>query len=181
MRSILSIDVESLGLYGDPFEVSYVLIDESGQRTREMTYSYKVDFDSVPLEETREFLKKNVRQREPNCISLHDLLEKFWADYISIISVHSHEDLDIVADCGCPVESNLFRLAVLQDLKNRQFLAPYPLHELGTLLRVKGFDPVSSYSRLPDELPEHDSLNDARQSGRIYRELLLGTFNGLEN
>src|SRR6266436_6666846 len=43
-----------------------------------------------------------------------------------------------IADVGSPVEASLIRNCVEDDLENRQFSKPYPLHELATMLLAKG-------------------------------------------
>jgi hypothetical protein len=77
----------------------------------------------------------------------------------------------IVTDCGVPVESNFFRMCVADDPATRTWEAPYPLHELGTLLLANNKDPIGVYTRHPDESPAHNPLNDARQSGRLWLEI----------
>ena len=81
-----------------------------------------------------------------------------------------YSDLITVADCGAPCEAGFLRACVEDDLANRQWNAPYPLHELGTLLLVRGLDPQANYERLENELPKHNPLGDARQSGRLWIE-----------
>jgi hypothetical protein len=49
---------------------------------------------------------------------------------------------------------------------------PYPLHDLASILLAHGRDPLAKNERLPEELPEHDPLNDARQSARLLHEVL---------
>jgi hypothetical protein len=52
------------------------------------------------------------------------------------------------------------------DLSARQ-LGPYPLHEIASFMTAAGMDPMATYARLPDELPKHHPLADARQSARL--------------
>jgi hypothetical protein len=39
---------------------------------------------------------------------------------------------------------------------------------------LSGRDPLATYERLPNELPAHDPMADARQSARLWLECLGG-------
>jgi len=81
-----------------------------------------------------------------------------------------YPNIIFVADCGSPCESGFLRECVKDDLENRQWSAPFPLHEVGTALFLLGMDPTATYDRRPNELPAHNPVNDARASGRIWLE-----------
>jgi hypothetical protein len=86
-----------------------------------------------------------------------------------------------VAHCGAPVEAGLFRRCVEADLPARQFQAPFPLHEAGTLLLAAGHDPttVEGYLRavgiaLPSWAAPHHPLYDAETCLLAVEALLAG-------
>jgi hypothetical protein len=84
----------------------------------------------------------------------------------------------MVADCGWPVEAR-FLAACVDDARPvatdgkttadsaREFEGPHPLHELSSVLLGAGAGSGIQFDRLPQELPEHDPLADARLSVRL--------------
>ncbi len=166
-------DVESYGLYGEAFAVGVVVID---RETGEERQSF---FAACPVEETvgfvedsptHQWLKENVlvHLQAPTHMTPREVRQAFWKFY----QCFDHKTTRFCADCGSPVEANFLRQCVLDNVENRNYSAPYPLHELGTLLLVNGKDPVGCFPRLPSELPAHHPVCDARQSARIWRENL---------
>jgi hypothetical protein len=49
----------------------------------------------------------------------------------------------------------------------QEFRRQYPLHEVATALLIAGIN-EKDHPRLPDELPEHNPVNDARYSARLF-------------
>ncbi len=174
-RIVFSIDAESLGLYGVSFAV--------GVSVRDLVHNVEIGtfYANCGLENadpdvknhpSYEWLMANVvpHLRGQTHKTPREVHEAFWAYYRSWAE-RDDVDLQIVSDCGAPVEAGLFRSCVLNDVADRAFKAPYPLHELATLLLACGEDPIGNGVRKPDELPAHDPLCDARQSGRQWCEL----------
>jgi hypothetical protein len=95
--------------------------------------------------------------------------QDFWKFYESW---KGKADVIFVADCGSPLEAAFFRDCVLDDVENRKWAAPYPLHELGTLLLARSKDPIGTYPRLDAECPPHHPVKDALQSARLFAENL---------
>ena len=85
-----------------------------------------------------------------------------WKDHITAM----------VADCAWPVEVRFLIMCVDDDIGAREWQGPYPLHDLASMLLILGKDPLAVTERLPDELPAHNPLNDARQSARQLIEVL---------
>lgn len=166
---VFSLDVECIGLYGDVFAVGISILDEKGNEIESLFL--RADHNLANgLEDNKKWIEGNVIPTldKINCNSLKELRDKFWEFYTN--SRGEYPDLIIVSDCGSPCEAGFFRECVLDDIQNRQWSAPYPLHELGTLLLARGKDPLAIYSRLSNELPKHNPLADARQSGRLWIE-----------
>jgi len=166
---VFSLDVECVGLYGDVFAVGVSILDEKGNELESLFL--RADHNiATGLEDSRKWIEINVIPTlgDINCVSLRELRDRFWEFYTECR--RKYPDLMIVADCGSPCESGFFRTCVMDDIRKRQWYAPYPLHELGTLLLAKGKDPLANYERLPNELPKHNPLADARQSGRLWIE-----------
>lgn len=165
---IFSFDVESLGLYGEGFAVGAVVLDD-GKIADKCIFNCDIkncdNYDKCP-KSTLEWLDENVLKTlpEPNCKNTKEVRDNFWQFYTK----YSKET--IIADCGTPVEANFLRQCVLDDIDNRMWKAPYPLHELGTLLLLVGQDPIGTFARTEDELPKHNPLCDALQSARLWHE-----------
>lgn len=166
-KAIFSLDVESMGLYGEGFAVGVSVRDP---KTNQEIDSFYAGCPMAPDHPRREWLEANVIPHlpKPDCETPRQVRDKFWDFYLRWRDISL-----IVADCATPVEANFFRMCVMDDLENRQWLGPYPLHELATAFLFAGMDPIGSYERMDDEQPAHNPLNDARQSGRLFVERLL--------
>jgi len=155
-------DVESVGLHGDGFAVAWVVVTESGQRLQEGCLSC----DPAQCDGTREnhqWVRENVPLLERTSPTKHHLRDAFWHAW------RSWADLGavLVADCAWPVEANFLSACVAQNHTEREWQGPYPLHDLASVLLALGAaDPLAVTERLPDELPAHHPLMDARQSAR---------------
>ncbi len=74
----------------------------------------------------------------------------------------------VAVDAGYPVEALFLAACVADDFATRQWLAPYPLHEVQTAVTLTEYKLADE--RRPNELPMHNPLADARQSARIWLE-----------
>lgn len=180
---IASLDVESIGLYGDPTAWAVVVYDSHGQCLEE----YAVQLDRVH-KEAKQFnenrdgdrawyrdnvdpatteaswngvwghrLKRNLTQYAFSVDELCQAFRERWS-----LIVRQYQGVVLLADCPFPVETNFLRRA----------MGPgeiYPLIDVNTLAHVAG---IQTFPRKPHELPIHNPLADARQSGRIYFELI---------
>lgn len=163
--AVFSIDVETMGLYGECFAVGVSVIDNIGSEI-EAIY-LRADHSGYP---PNQWIEENVIPHlDPvNCSSVRELRDKFWAFYLRC--KQTYPDLIIIGDCSSPCESGFFRQCVMDNIAERQWVAPYPLHELGTLLLAGGENPIGTFERKPNELPKHHPLADARQSARLWFE-----------
>jgi hypothetical protein len=166
---ILSIDGETLGLYGPVFQIGYVLVDENEELESGF---YGIDMNLLTWHNTRDinWCRENCATNEITHNKVDDMLEAFWQDYIRMRGLYP--DMIVVADWGAPIEANIFRQCVLLNLEERCWLAPGPLHEVGTALLMASRDPKKTYSRLESELPVHHPTADSRQSARLFIEAM---------
>lgn len=164
----LVIDVESMGLYGEPFAVGWVLVDSKGSEL-DCGYLGYPDGYAVGSLRDREWVEQYVVPTLPECntSSFTELCKKFGhklnqyqQDYLF---------LAVWADCMFPVETNFF--AALNGMEV-YCDNPYPIHEIATVLFLTGKNPLEYFPRLENELPAHNPLNDARQSARLLIEAL---------
>lgn len=178
---ILFLDVETNGLFGEAFAVGWVLTSADGFVLREGVHSCPYFAaepdrkDSTPLL-TEDFLKNKVLPAlpTPNCSTVREVRDHFFDDWLCAWheAQDKKEELYIVADVPFPCETR-FLNQVRQD-DRRGYLIVYPLLDVASVLLAKGYDPTGVYPRRENELPAHNPLNDARQSGRIFHQVMKG-------
>lgn len=165
-RVIFLLDAETVGLYGDPFAISYAVYDFEGQELEagylscpfETAHGDKSDRDWV-TKNVIPYLSKETQYKGPN-----ELIDAFYLIWRKI--KEKYVEVYAFADCQYPVESLLFIRAVKLDESTRKFLGPYPLHEVSTALWIANID-RRQYPRLEAELPEHHPTKDVQYSARL--------------
>lgn len=170
---ILSIDAEVDGLYGNAFAIA-ITVREDGEEI----YSWSGRSPNRNVHDS--WVRENVLPALVGMPVTHsssvELEEAFWAEWMQ------HKDgCTVITHCGSPVESGLFRRCVERDLDNRQWVAPFPLHELATLLLMKGEDPLSvdSFMKKRGIKPQfegvaHHPMFDAVCAAQVWEELYNG-------
>jgi hypothetical protein len=169
-RLYMVFDVESVGLHGEGFMCGWVVVDRAGVEQ----ISGWIAAPPECAEGTEDGLKW-VREHVPNLPFPHgdaytpkDVRFAFWKQWLQ----WKGQGATLWADCAWPVEARFLRECVNDAPEEREWEGPYPLHEIATLMRAIGRDPLAYYDRLPNELPQHDPLADARQSARLLVECL---------
>lgn len=161
---IFSVDAETDGLYGPVWAVGAVILeDHTGGPVHR--FAAQLDPDVV----TDPWVLGHVvpvvdLPRYPDRGALLDAFWTFWLEH--------RDGAECVGDFAAPVEAGLFRACVERDLADRQWKGPYPLHELGTALRMAGIDPDVDRRALcerPDLVP-HDPVDDALASALCWRK-----------
>jgi len=164
MKDIFSFDCETNGLYGKCFAVGAIVLSPEGLILDKFSGIAQVeDVDNA-------WVKENVI---PNLAGLQQfsshkqMRNAFWGFWMK------HKDSCIaIADFGVPVESGFFKQCVLDDLESRQWNAPYPLHEVETLLISKGVESDTNrikYSEIdPNTIKQHNPVDDAYVSGLCW-------------
>ena len=162
-----SFDVESVGLFGPPFAVGWVVVDE-------LNAEYEAGLLVLPMPQVdqvaEDWLRKNVLPHLPqphfNNGYLEDfpvLARRFWQAWTD--AKRTYPGITMVTDCPFPVEAN-FLMKIARELELPMEASPYPVLDVASILFGRGFDPVGFYGRLSNELPAHHPVNDARQSVR---------------
>ena len=164
----LFVDAETDGLYGSFLSVAAVVTDDSGSET-DLFYGVVKDFDrSIQSEWVKKnvlpFIKDTVRSEKDYYESEYDLIEAFYSFYLR------HRDSSVIADVCCPVEARLFEEAVMHNLSEREYQAPYPLLDLSSMLFANGISPLADRRSLVDccDLRPHNALDDVRMSIRLF-------------
>lgn len=155
-------DVESIGLHGEGFAVGGGTYKVDGTPIKEFCFACDPNRVSGTSED-RKWVTENIPTIKITHIHRFQIRDLFWNEWMDA----KKEGAIMVVDCGWPVEANFLRMCVRDKESGRIFEGPYPMHELATLLLSAGMDPIGEFDRLPNELPRHDPLMDARQSARM--------------
>lgn len=159
-------DVESVGLHGEGFAVGWVIVSKDGL-TFEQGCAACPPENARGSEADRAWIKGNIPTLLTHYKTPKEIRSEFW-----FVWTRWKSDALMFADCAWPVEARFLAQCVEDDPDNRTWEGPYPLHDIATVLFCNGVDPLLTFDRLPNELPKHDPLNDARQSARILIERL---------
>ena len=184
-------DAETFGLFGDPFAYGYVLFDETGLVFEQalcacgITTTKEDYFLNFPNEISDDKLKT----LKADCDWLINNIPDFSKDPLLEIAENPQDlrsqflkaverikkqypETQLVTDCMFPVESNFLTLALKQQGKDSIEFSPM-VYDIGLIQLLGG----KEFPFLPEELPKHNPLNDAKQSARI----LLNYINGQED
>lgn len=174
-KYIFILDVESDGLWGKGFCVSAIVIHIA---TGDIIEIFTQMIDNPNIE--NKWVLENVMPYLSDIktvTNLFTLQENFW----SLWDKYRKHSITF-ADSGQPVESNWFKSCVLNDMENREYLAPFPLHEVASVVLVSGIGKVNriEYSHLGDVYrhnPFYDSLASAitliKAFVEIHHDLIL--------
>jgi hypothetical protein len=155
-------DVESIGIHGEGFAVGFVVVDTEGNRLDSGLFS-------CPSGCARGSADGHawVGENCPPLLVTHDspwmVRAAFWKVWLG----WKCSDVVMVADCAWPVEARFLAQCVDDRFIEREFAGPYPLHDLASVFLALGQDPTKIMDRLPEELPSHNPLCDAKQSARL--------------
>lgn len=166
MKSFFVFDVESIGLHGEAFAVGGGLYLENGAAQWEFCFSCDPRC-AAGLESDRDWVIKNIpiigiTHRSPQFI-----MEAFWEKW----EIARSQGAVMAAECMWPVETNFLESCLNKNF-DRAATAPYPCHDIASIMLAAGLDPLATYDRMPSELPKHNPLADARQSARLLSEAL---------
>jgi hypothetical protein len=164
-------DVESVGLHGEGFAVGWTIIDTNGTERGHGMSCCEIS-EAIGDDEGREWVTENVlptldlsKGTSPTPKTVRQV---FWQEW----SYWKKYGAQLVTDCGWPVEANFLSACVADEPDERRWNGPYPLLDLSSVLLAAGKDPNGTFERLPNELPAHNPLCDARQSARVLIETL---------
>ena len=152
-----SFDVETDGLYGEPFAIAAVVMNEEGRELDR--FCEKCVAPGVEDPWTRENCLPYLTEI-PDCESRAALRRHFWAFYSRY-----REECVIVADVPYPVEAGLLRRCVEENLEERKFQGPFPLIDVASVLFAKGIDPLTDRLAFSGwKGKRHHPLDDAAAS-----------------
>lgn len=162
------IDAESIGLHGEAFAVAWVVVNRAGETLDEGCMACDPD-QCLGTDDNRLWVAENVPPLDVTSPTPQHLRNSFW-----LVWRHwADRGAVLVADCAWPVEAGFLSACVRLNSRERERQGPYPLYDLGSvLLAASGFDALAVTERLPDEMPMHHPLMDARQSARQLLDCL---------
>lgn len=160
-------DVESVGLHGEGFAVGWVVVDARGTEVEARREACPPDA-AAGEEGVRGWVRASCPAFESRHATPAEVRAAFWERWLDWRAAGA----GLAADCAWPVEARFLAACVDDDPKARGWAGPYPLHDVATLRVAAGLDPLATSGRLPNELPAHDPLADARQSARLLLEAL---------
>ena len=149
-----SFDVETDGLYGEPFAIAAVVVDENGRLLDQ--FCEKCVAPGIADPWTKENCLPYLNEI-PDCESRAALRRHFWDFY-----TRYRAKCVIVADVPYPVEAGLLRVCVEENLKERKFLGPFPLIDVASVLFARGVDPLVDRNAYTGRSGQrHHPLDDA--------------------
>jgi len=174
--NVVSIDVESNGLWGAAIAIATIVYDRQGKEIVRF-------IGRLPdTEVTDDWVQENVLPKMTNIPVTHDDYELLLVDFAAFYMANK-DGADIITHVGFPVETKLFfdmhRLGYIDDWD-----APYPLIDVSSLLKLVGANPVSVDRFAADHGIEvavsggtHNPIYDAALTAAVYQYLMDGRKN----
>lgn len=160
-RDLIIIDVESNGLWGQPFAVASVRMTPGGRILR--TFAMRCNIDEVPDEWIVENKIEQLLEGLPKVEDIKHLMEEFIGWY------SKENDSNTFVDTGFPVD---FRFMDLMRCNAAwQSFSPYPLYDISSILVAAGEHPNVNRMEYAKELigekcgVAHNPIWDAEVSG----------------
>lgn len=170
-------DVETVGLHGEAWQVGAVVMDDDWSIVQQVCWTANRDH-ARGTRFAHEWCDRMCGSSAESKLTPYNLRDGFYALWRAY--AQKPGGCEMWADAGWPVEARFLLDVINDDHGRREWEGPYPLHEIGTVIMLKGGDCRQPLPRLADEKPIHHALNDARQSARILKHLMTGgTFDEL--
>jgi hypothetical protein len=157
-------DVESVGLHGEGFAVAGGHYLHNGAALWEFRYSCSPS-EAEGLMRDREWVRDNIPTIGETHRGTRSLRMAFWEEW----NRARKDGALMAAECLWPVEARFVEDCIRDDAQ-RLTDAPYPIHDISSIMLAAGMDPMASYEREASEMPRHDPLADARQSARLLAQ-----------
>ena len=171
-------DCESVGLHGQTFAVAGGVYDMNGHEVPGSEFIFDCGPHPGMAVRQREaedmaWVEANVSTREGAvlCSTPNEVRHKFWQ--LWQMAKAGFPGILMFVECGWPVEARFLLECIGDDPLTRNWEGPYPMHEIASVLLAAGMDPMATYERLPEEMPPHEPLADARLSARLLVTALM--------
>ena len=161
-RYCMVFDVESIGLHGEGFAVSWLVLDmHAGGVVEEKTYACNPELASGS-EADRQWVEANVPTLFSNCKTPAEVRSNFWTAWL----FWRTQSARLAADSTWPVETNFLSACVHDVGTEAYFTGPYPLIDIDAIATATGLLGKDELIRNENELPAHDPSADTRFSAR---------------
>ena len=160
-RDLLVVDVESNGLWGQPFAVAAVRMTPGGRILR--TFAMRCNIDEVPDEWIVENEIEELLEKLPKVEDVRTLMEEFIGWY------SGEGERNTFVDTGFPVDYRFMDL--MRWDTTWQAFSPYPLYDISSIIMTAGDPPNVDRLEYAKELigekagVAHNPLWDAEVSG----------------
>jgi hypothetical protein len=161
-------DVESIGLHGEGFAVGGGVYGDEGNARWEFCFCCPTD-TAEGLMEDRKWVENNIPTMEITHRSPLPLRMAFWDQWEK--AKEQYPNIIMAGECIWPVEANFLSRCIADDAQ-RLKTAPYPCHDISSIMLAAGMNPMKTYDRTESEKPVHNPLADARQSARLLSKAL---------
>jgi hypothetical protein len=161
-------DVESIGLHGEGFAVAGGVY-QAGEPLGEFCFSCPPDIASGD-DEGRKWVVANVASLTPTHANPVEVRDAFWQAWQA--AKLKYPKIEMYGECLWPVEAGFLSACVRDKPGPRTWGGPYPFHEIASIMKAAGMDPMATYERTERESPAHHPLADARLSARLLYEAL---------
>lgn len=177
-------DVESIGLYGEPFAVAWRAVWGDGDVLEEGILWCPLE-GAAGSDEDRQWINENVAPHfidlgAPSCDSPANLCSEFWMAWTRLkgeAEARGRKAI-IAADVPYPVETRFLERSMKSHAHSSDYIShsPYPLLDVSSVMAGAGthWDSPAARVRLSDEKPAHNPLCDVRQSARLLLMHLTG-------
>lgn len=160
-RDLIIIDVESNGLWGQPFAVGAVRMTSGGRVIR--SFGMRCNIDEVPDEWIINNEIEEMLEKLPKVDDTKELMAEFMGWY------SEEGDRNTFVDTGFPVDCRFLDLMRIDP--GWQAYSPYPLYDISSIIMAAGEPPNVDRLEYAKELigekrgAAHDPLWDAELSG----------------
>ena len=172
LKGLIAIfDCESVGIHGESFAVSLVLaknLEEVWHITWACLPNEAMNQSSSGADDFK-WVKEHIRLPADTIYlgNPYQVRSQFWAKWLEL----REEKCLLCSDVTWPVETNFLTACIQDNPGPHNWLGPYPLIDVNVIHRLG--DPPRT--RLPEHLPEHDPLCDARHSLRQLAAVIHGS------
>lgn len=160
-RDLIIIDVESNGLWGQPFAVGAVRMTSGGRVIR--NFAMRCNIDEVPDEWIINNEIEEMLEEFPKVDNVGELMAEFMVWY------SGEGGANTFVDTGFPVDCRF--LDIMRTSTKWQSYSPYPLYDISSIIVAAGGPPNVDRLEYAEELigekkgNAHDPLWDAELSG----------------
>lgn len=172
---VVSLDVETMGLYGEPFAYAACVYDLQLEKvTLQLMGKCPVD-KAMGHPDEREWVFANVvpalacevppiKDCAAPTVRIFKDPEELRMGFIDFWRNYGQKSV-ILVDHGYPVESEFLQNCFMEaHMARKEFPPIYPLLDLCSMKAGAGHDPLVTDPRLPTQLPAHHPLADCRQT-----------------